>query len=150
MTAIKFVFGSGWWIAWHAVLLLSLVPLWITLDWMRTMQPGKGPQGGEAVFLFLLLVLMILMGMSFVNGLMWAGIQPWSWVQRYLLVPLGLIVAWVFVFWAIFAMTDMTTGIDVPPRTRLLTWWGLVASFAVLYLANLSVMSAVRDAHAGE
>jgi hypothetical protein len=144
MSVLKFVFGSGWWIAWHAVLLVSLIPLWFIMDWMRTMQPGKGPQGGEAVFIFLLLVLMILIGVSFVNGLMWAGLQPWSWAKRYLLFPLGLIVAWAFANWLIFALTNATTGVDIAPATRTLTWWGLIASFAVIYLANLASMHAVR------
>jgi hypothetical protein len=145
MSAIKFVFGSGWWIAWHAVLLVSLVLLWFVMDWMRTVQPGKGPQGGEAVFIFLLLVLMILIGVSFVNGLMWAGAQPWSWAKRYLLFPLGLIVAWFLAGWLIFALTDTATGVDATAQTRNFTWWGLIATFAVLYLANLGAMSAVRE-----
>ncbi len=149
MTALKFVFGSGWWIAWHALLLVSLVPLWYVLDWMRTMQPGKGPQGGEAIFLLLVLVLVILIGVSFVNGLLWAGTQPWSWARRYVLFPLGMIVAWIAAIWLIFALTGTATDVDVAPQTRSLTWWGLVASFSALYLANLGAMSAVRGAHAG-
>jgi hypothetical protein len=145
MSAVKFVFGSGWGIAWHAVLLVSLFPLWVTLDWMRTVQPGKGPQGGEGAMLFLLLVLMILIGVSFVNGLMWAGLQPWSWAKRYLLFPLGLIVAWFFAGWLVFWLTETATGIDVTAQARLLSWWGLIATFAVLYLANLGAMAVVRE-----
>jgi hypothetical protein len=144
MSAVKFVFGSGWWIAWHAVLLVSLVPLWVVMDWMRTMQPGKGPQGGEAIFIFLLLVVMILIGASLVNGLMWAGLQPWSWAKRYLLFPLGLIAAWIVAGWLIFALTDTVTGVDATAQTRTLTWWGLIATFAVVYVANLAALHAVR------
>lgn len=146
MFVVKFVFGSGRWIAWHAVLLVSLVPLWVVMDWMRAMQPGKGPQGGEAIFLFLLLVLMILFGVSFVNGLIWAGAQQWNWAKRYLLLPLGLIGAWLFVGWLIFALTETVTGLEATAPMRTRAWWGLIATFAGLYVANLAAMHAARGA----
>lgn len=146
MSVLKFFFGSGWWIAWHAVLLISLVPLWAVMDWMRTMEPGKGPQGGEAIVLFLLLVVMVLIGVSLVNGLMWAGTQPWTWVQRYVLFPFCLIVGWGFALWLIFWLANESSLAETSPTARVAMWWGLVASFAVIYLGNLCAMAAVRDA----
>ena len=146
ITVLKFVFGSGWWIAWHAVLLVSLVPLGFVLAWMRTMEPGKGPQGGEVMFMLLVLALTMLIGVSLVNGVLWAGTQPWPWTRRYLLLPLAMIVAWIVVVWILFALVETATGIGVSPQARTLSWWGLIASFAALYLANLSAMWAVRAA----
>ena len=144
-SALKFVFGSGWGIAWNAVLLLSLLPLYAVMDWLRTMQPGKGPQGGEAVMLLLFLVIMIVVGVSFVNGLMWAHLQPWSWATRYLLFPLALIVAGGVLLWLIFWLTNTASLADEPPQTRALCWWGLVAAYAVIYVGNLWTLHAVRE-----
>jgi hypothetical protein len=143
--AFKFVFGAGWGMAWNAVLLLSLAPLYVVMDWLRTMQPGKGPQGGEVVFLFLFLALMIIVGVSFVNGLMWAHLQPWPWAVRYLLVPLALIVAWSLLLWLIFWLANTASLADETPQTRAACWWGLVATFAVVYLANLWTLHLVRE-----
>jgi hypothetical protein len=144
-SALKFVFGSGWGIAWNAVLLLSLLPLYVVLDWLRTMQPGKGPQGGEVVFLLLFLAIMIVVGVSFVNGLMWAHLRPWSWATRYLLFPLALIVAWGLLLWLIFWLSNTASLADETPGTRAACWWGLVAAFAVIYVGNLWTLYTVRE-----
>lgn len=71
---LTFLFGSGWWIVWHLVIVGSAVPMFFALRSLRRTKPGDGPQGGEALFLLLVGVALGLLAATLVD----AGLLGWK------------------------------------------------------------------------
>ena len=65
---VTFLFGSGWWIAWHLFILGSAVPMLFALRWLRTMRTGEGPQGGEAAFVVLVGIALTLIAATVIDA----------------------------------------------------------------------------------
>ena len=144
MGIVKFIFGTGWWVAWHGLLLLLLPLLYVVLDWMRYVIPGGGPQGGEGAVLLLLMIIFLLMCISLVNSLFYAATLDGSWMRRYLRTPGLVLLAWIGIIALILWLFDAATEIGVPDATRRIYWFALVATFIAIYGANLWTMARVR------
>lgn len=144
MAAVKFVFGMGWWIPWHAVLLATLLPLAGVLYWTRVIKLGSGPNGGDMLALLELIIVLALIVISLVNAVIWAGFQPWSWSRRFLLVPFLVVLAWGAAMVAITMLSDVVIKAGTKGWAREAAWWGLVATYGAIYALNLTALAAAR------
>ncbi len=144
MAAVKFVFGTGWWIPWHAVLLVTLLPVAGVLYWTRVIKLGTGPNGGDILALLELMIVLALIVMSLVNAMIWTGGQDWSWSRRFLVVPLVVLVAWGLAIWAIIVLSDVVIQAQGIGWGREVAFWGLVAVYGAIYVLNLTALAAAR------
>jgi hypothetical protein len=111
--ALVFVFGSGWWVPWHvAILLLVGVPSAFLLHWMWHMEPGAGPQGGEAALAALLLALLALLIAALVSGLLWARAMPSPGARGYLMSVLGALAMWTCCAIAVLWLSELAASAD--------------------------------------
>jgi hypothetical protein len=145
MAAIKFVIGTGWWIPWHALLLMTVLPLAALLYWTRTIKLGTGPNGGDILALGEMMLVFILIAISLINAVIWAYGQPWSWSRRFLLIPLAVLVAWGIAIAAIIVLSDVVIKAQGVGWGREAAWWALVATYGAIYVLNLMALAVVRD-----
>jgi hypothetical protein len=143
---LKFVFGTGWWVPWHALLLLTALPLAGILYWTRTIKLGTGPNGGDILALGEMMVVFLLIAISLINAVIWAGGQEWSWPRRFLLVPLAVLVAWGVAVAAIIALSDVVIKAQGEGVARELAFMGLLATYGAIYALNLAALSGAREA----
>jgi hypothetical protein len=144
MAAMKFVFGAGWWIPWHVVLLVTLLPLAGVLYWTRIIKLGTGLNGGDMLALLELMIVLALIVISLVNAVIWAAFQPWSWSKRFLLVPFLVVVAWGAAMVVITMLSDVVIKANATRWGREAAWWGLVATYGAIYVFNLMALAAVQ------
>jgi hypothetical protein len=141
---LKFIFGTGWWIPWHALLLVTVLPLAGLLYWTRIIKLGTGPNGGDILALGEMMLLFILIAISLINAVIWAGGQDWSWQRRFLLVPLAVLVAWGLAIWAIIALSDVVIQAQGIGWAREVAFWGLVVTYGAIYVLNLAALNSAR------
>ena len=92
--ALSFLFGSGWWILWYGMLWIWLLPIAYCASWFATVfVPGAGPQGGEAIFAFLLMSFGALTIVTAINALLLGAAVRADWWLRYLALPIAAPVA---------------------------------------------------------
>jgi hypothetical protein len=144
MAAVKFVFGTGWWIPWHVVLLATLLPLAGVLYWTRVIKLGTGPNGGDMLAMLELMIVLALIIISLVNAVIWGAFQPWSWSTRFLLVPFLVVVAWGAAMAVITVLSDVVIKANATGWGREAAWWGLVAIYGVAYALNLLALADAR------
>lgn len=106
---LKLLFGGGWWTPWYALHWLMLLPIWGFYTYFRDFKPGAGPQGGEAIFLFMVMYGMVIVGMSIVNLVLVMSSSDLAWWLRYILVPLALFAFPLVALFLGFAMADAST-----------------------------------------
>lgn len=146
--SLRFLFGGGWWTPWYALHWLMLLPIWGFYAYFRDFKPGAGPQGGEAIMLFMFLYAMVVLGIGVVNALvvLVAGSGPW-W-QRFVLLPLLLFCVPVVAFFLGFAMVDAVSDPDFTEAG----WWNIAVTLPVLvllcYAVNFWALATVRDGRA--
>jgi len=46
----NFLFGSGWWVPWHLLFLLSAAPMFFSLRRIRNEKPGDEPSAGDLAY----------------------------------------------------------------------------------------------------
>lgn len=122
---------------------LSLVPLALLVRATRQIVPGKGPQGGEAIFLFWFLMLAwtwVVASAAFVSTGLVVGSSP---LVRWVLWPAASLVG--VTAWVVVAFAFLANGADPPagatrmgagvPLAGWLTGILLVGSQAVHLLA---------------
>jgi hypothetical protein len=91
---LVFLFGSGWWVLWHGMLWIWLIPIVWCAWWFATVfVPGKGPQGGEAIFAFLLMAFGALTIVTAINAILLGAAVAGPWWLRYLALPIAAPVA---------------------------------------------------------
>ena len=121
---------------WHLFTLLWIVPLVASIKWTWELEAGKGPQGGEAIMLFLLFAMLGLAGCAVVNALRLyhraerAG--PLGWLRRLLLV-FGGVLAGLVAFWM---MLDKATSMVTADGFDPVGWAGVFAVVATFVFFN--------------
>jgi len=75
--------------AWYLVHYLLLWPLWGFYSYFRDFKPGAGPQGGEAMLVYMILYVLAIAIVAAVNGIVLAVAAQTTWWKR-LLWPIGL------------------------------------------------------------
>jgi hypothetical protein len=105
----SFLFGSGWGTIWYACHYALLLPIWGFYTYFRDFKPGAGPQGGEAIFLFMVMYGMVIVGMSIVNAVLVMSSSDLAWWLRYIVLPLALFLFPLVALFLGFAMADAST-----------------------------------------
>ncbi len=95
-----------------ALVLATLLPLAVLTRWTLALEPGKGPQGGEAIFLGWLVVALWLTGTSVAAAVRLAAHAPGF--VRLAVAPVAALVASALFFWLVFALLNDATLAGVP------------------------------------
>ncbi len=141
----EFVFGTRPWRLWHLLHLAMLLPIHWFVDYFRHFVPGAGPQGGEAVFL-LMLVYMLCFGMlSVVNALLLAIKVEATLTERAVVWPLILFGAWIVAVALVLYGSDLGTDGESDKAER---WIGVAfcaVALLVYYGANFAALRRARQ-----
>jgi hypothetical protein len=109
---LRFLFGGGWWTLWYLFMWFWLLPAAGVFYYFIDFVPGAGPQGGEAIFLLMVLTLTAFQLIFMVNTVVWAHRAPRrSFAYRYLLAPVLAFLAWLAMVVLVFKGTDFVTAI---------------------------------------
>ena len=135
--ALSHVLGHGWRRPWHVFTLAWLVPVGVTLKWLYELEPGKGPQGGEAIVLLLLMAVSGLAFCTVVNAfrILQAGGDTGllGWLKR-MVVVFGGVLAALVTFWVMLERgTSMVTADGFDP----VGWAGALAVLAAMFAFNV-------------
>jgi hypothetical protein len=142
--SIAFVFGVGRLRIWHWILLLLALPVFWFADWFSRFEPGAGPQGGEAVFVLMLIHMLAYLTAMVVSAAIQARHAPGSLVQRCLLRPALMVAAWILACAAILFASDIGTTIDATPTIRWSAAALAAAALLLIYLANWWALALAR------
>ncbi len=70
-----FFFGTRWWVLWHALITLLLLPFVAVVVWLIDFEPGTGSQGEVMAALLLVFVLGEALA-TFVHAMLFAWTRP--------------------------------------------------------------------------
>lgn len=73
---VSFLFGTRWWMLWHAYITLLLVPFLAVVAWLIDFQPGGGSQGGDVMAGLLLFFVLGEAPATFVHAMLLAWTRP--------------------------------------------------------------------------
>jgi len=122
---------------WHLFTLLWLVPVGLSLKWLFDLEPGKGPQGGEAIVLFLLLAVLGIAFCTVVNAFRFFGGRPrtgaMGWIRR-VVVVFGAVLAALVLFWE---MLDKATSMVTADGFDPVGWAGVIAVLVAMFAFNV-------------
>jgi hypothetical protein len=134
---VTFLFGSGWWVLWHLFVLAWALPVLAVLLWVRGVTPGAGPQGGEVMFLLLVLALTGLTLVTVVHALLWAGAFRSGHLRTTGLWLLGWIVAAAL----LLRLVDFAASAsEASPSARAAATAGAALVAATVFLAHLGAL----------
>ena len=128
---LSFLFGGGWWTPWYLFMWFWLLLAANIFRYFTTFVPGAGPQGGEMIFLLVVLILVAFLAVFLVNGVLWAHAEPHSFAYRWLRTPALAFLAWLAMAVLVFV------GVD---------WAGKIGAGMVERQAANAVMLAVYGA----
>ena len=84
---LRFLCGRGWQVLWYLVMYLWAGLFWLVASGLFGLVPGAGPQGGEAMFVFLLFGVVGMTFFSTVNAFLYVGARSVSGPRRFIGVP---------------------------------------------------------------
>ena len=141
---LKLLLGGGWWTVWY----LYLHVWWLGIGWLAWyfswVEPGAGPQGGEAAAALLLLVILGLTFATGIDALLYGSTREGSWAWRYLAIPALALVAWGVLLAIALWLANTATLVGVSLVSRRLAITGLVAILALVEAANLYALWVFR------
>jgi len=136
-------------VIWSFLHLSLLPPVWGLREYFRDFEPGGGPQGGEAIFLFMVLLALAAMVLAWADAaaiLTTPGIPGW---RRFALWPVLLFFAPLLAAFLGFVMADVAGEADLTDAVRQRIAIGL-AFILALYLGccfgALAEMRSAREA----
>lgn len=133
-------------IVWSSLHLVPLPALWGLRSWFRDFQPGAGPQGGEAIFLFIVMLAMFATLVAWIDGIVvltTGGVPGW---RRFALWPVLLFVVPLFVSFIGIAMADAASEADLTDTGRTRIALGLAFILALYYGCCFGALMDVRGA----
>jgi fatty acid desaturase len=142
---VTFLFGSGWSTLWYACHYALLLPIWGFYSYFRDFKAGAGPQGGEAIFLFLIMFGVVVVGVGIVNALLVITSSGLTWWLRYLVVPLALVLVPLVAMFLGVAMADASTEphFDATGKARIAVT--LPVLILLCYGLNFWALATTRD-----
>jgi hypothetical protein len=139
MAVVKFLFGSGWWIAWylafHAAILLFVVLVLIIFA-QEVKPPGVKPATPSPGSIMVLMIMLTLTFFTIVNGILFVSLAPigaWYVKLPIILIAVGLI-----------AVIGYKVNIDLAESQSRAALAANVAYVVVTILANLVMMWCVQ------
>lgn len=126
------------------MLLVLALPLFWFADWFARFQPGKGPQGGEAVFVLMLIHMLAYLIATMISAAIQARHARGSLAQRCLLRPALMVAAWIVACAVILFASDIGTTIDATPAIRWSAAALAAAALLLIYLANWWALALAR------
>lgn len=121
----------------HAYLAATLLPLWAIVSWFRGFEPGAGPQGGEAMFLLLVLFVLMWLPASLAGGLRAAGRGRRLTLRRVAMAAALWLAFWVVCIMLLFRLAELATSPYDPASTRSAATIAFAATGLALYAGNL-------------
>lgn len=73
---VAFLFGTRWWMLWHAFITLLLLPFVAVAIWLIDFQPGAGAQGGDVMAGLLLFFVLGQAPATLVHAMLFAWTRP--------------------------------------------------------------------------
>jgi hypothetical protein len=133
---LAFLFGTGWWIPWHLLLLSGLIPLAVLLVWFARFDPEGGPQGGEAALALLMLVVGILMVATLLHAGLWVR-QSGGGLVRYLKACGVWVLGWVAAMIPVIRLANLSASVTAARGVRAAATAGLGLLLLAVFAANL-------------
>ncbi|HEX5632074.1 MAG TPA: hypothetical protein VFX50_02565 [Gemmatimonadales bacterium] len=134
MSLARDLIGRGGWMAWHLFTLAWIAPLALSVKLALGLVPGAGPQGGEAIFLLMILSVFALAFCSIVNAMLWLATKGPTDIggklRRFGTLMVAVVVGITLWFWLLVRATS-------PESTDVVAWAGVIALLAATVAFNL-------------
>ena len=143
---MRFLFGGGWWTAWYVFMWFWLLPAVSVFYYFIHFVPGVGPQGGEAIFALMVLILIAFFFIFLVNAVLWGHRAPRSFAYRYLGMPAVAVVAWLAMVVLIFLGADFVGQVGGEARSRQIANVFMLAVHVAAVLINCLLLWQYRRA----
>lgn len=131
-------------IMWSLLHLALLLPVWGLRDYFRDFRPGAGPQGGEAIFLLMVMLALAAIALAWIDAVLvlsTGGIPGW---RRFALWPIALFLAPLLAAFLGFAMADAAGEADLTDTGRQRIAAGLAFILALYYGCCFGALMDVR------
>jgi hypothetical protein len=141
---VTFLFGTRWWMLWHAFITLLLLPFLAVAVWLIDFQPGGGMQGGDVMAGLLLFFVLGEAPATLVHAMLFAWMLP----DREAGQVLKIVAMWAVVF-AVFtavlwSMVEISAQSAAGSAARIV-WMALaIALVAALHGAGLLALNRFR------
>ncbi len=143
---MSYLFGSGWWIVWHLLIWLSVVPYAVMTAALTRASPNDPQMTMEYAFGIGAVGLFVLMSATAISGYLWTAGGPsngaWPYARN---IGGAILLALLLGFVGVFGAGYMA----VTPRQPMSSRWGaqLVCLASALFLGWFCVHSAWRFRH---
>jgi len=141
---VSFLFGTRWWMLWHAYITLLLVPFAAVIAWLIDFQPGSGSQGGDVMAGLLLFFVLGEAPATFVHVMLFAWTRPdreAGQVLKFVAIWAVAFALFTAVLWAMVEVAALSAGGTAGRIVGLLLAIGLVAT---LHCAGLVMLQRFR------
>jgi hypothetical protein len=126
---LTFLFGTGWWVLWHAFITLLLLPFLAVVVWLVGFEPGGGSQGGDVMAGLLLFFVLGEAPATFVHAMLFAWTRPDREAGQLLKFVAMWAVAFALFTAVLWAMVEIAAQSAVATAGRAV---GLVLSIALV------------------
>jgi hypothetical protein len=141
---LMFLFGTRWWVPWHALITLLLLPFAAVAVWLVDFQPGLGVQGGDVMAGLLLFFVLGEAPVTLVHAMLFAWMLPDREPGQLLKFVAMWAVAFAVFTAVLWAMVEVSAHSDVGSPARI-AWMVLaIAVVAALHGAGLLVLHRFR------
>jgi hypothetical protein len=139
-----FLFGSRWWMVWHAFITLLLLPFAVVAVWLMRFQPGAGLQGGDVMAGLLLIFVLGEAPATFVHAVLFAWTRPDREAGQLLKFVAIWAVAFVLFTALLWVMVEIAAQSSAGSAGRAIGVLLAIALVAVLHGAGLMILEQFR------
>lgn len=145
---VAFLFGTRWWMLWHAFITLLLVPFVAVAVWLIDFQPGGGMQGGDVMAGLLLFFVLSEAPATLVHAMIFAWTLPDREAGQLLKVVAMWAVAFAVFTAVLWSMVEISAHSAVGSAARIVWIVLAIALVAALHGAGLLALHRFRRWHA--
>jgi hypothetical protein len=145
---LAFLFGTRWWMLWHAFITLLLVPFVAVAVWLIDFQPGLGLQGGDVMAGLLLFFVLGEAPATLVHAMLFAWMLPDREAGQLLKFVAIWAVAFAVFTAVLWSMVEIAAYSAVGSAARIVWMVLAIALVAALHVASLLVLHRFRRWHA--
>ncbi|MGB8435663.1 MAG: hypothetical protein WCE38_15520 [Burkholderiales bacterium] len=141
---VAFLFGTRWWMLWHAFITLLLVPFVAVAAWLIDFQPGGSMQGGGVMAGLLLFFVLGEAPATLLHAMLFAWMHPDHEAGQLLKIVAMWAVGFAVFTAVLWSMVEISAHSEVGSAARIV--WIVLASalVAALHGAGLLVLHRFR------
>ncbi|MGE0745699.1 MAG: hypothetical protein AB7K86_10640 [Rhodospirillales bacterium] len=120
LTVLGFLFGRGGWVFWHLWLWLFALPAaYVAWYFVAVLEPGAGPQGGEAVFVLWLWWFLGYSVAAAVSAILWSKRRTGAAWRRVVVPTAAAFAGWLVLVGFDIQLMTWAGSVEPPPVPRL-------------------------------